>query len=174
MLTLKLPDGSGREVAPKAPGPARWPSPSANVLPRPPSPPRSTATIVDLDRELPADGWRAVLPDSHRQGPRSAGRAASQHRPHHGPRRHAAVPRRAARLRPAAGKWLLLRHRFADADPRGGFSPHRGGDAQDRRRGRAVRALRAPDRRGPRTGARPGPALQGRTHRRRPEAVSER
>ena len=59
-------------------------------------------------------------------------------------------PGDAARLRPAARERLLLRHRFADADHRGRLPAHRGGDAQDHRRRRAVRALRAADRRGAR------------------------
>ena len=61
------------------------------------------------------------------------------------------------------------------ADPRGGLPAHRGGDAQDRRRGRAVRALRAADRRGPRPrAATSSQTLQGRAHRRRAEAVPDR
>ena len=159
--------------SPPAPGRARSPSASANGSPRPPSPPRSTARSSTSTASCRRR--RTLLPSPHRQGPRGARRAAALQRPRHGPRGHAALPRHAARLRPDHRERLLLRHRLADADPRGGLPAHRSGDEEDRRGGRAVRALRAADRR------RRGPwsrdleqELQGRAHRRRAEASTRR
>ena len=113
MLTLKLPDGSVRQV-PEGTRPRDVAESIGKRLAQAAVAAKVDGDVVDLDRELPDGNGELAFQILTDKDPRSARRAAAQLRPRHGPRRHAAVPRRAARLRPGHREWLLLRHRLAD------------------------------------------------------------
>ena len=133
MLTLKLPDGSARQVAARHPAARRRRVASASGSPRPPSPPRSMATSSISTASCPRTGEHAV-PDPDRQGPRSPRRAAAQHAPTSwpGPSCGSSPARSSPSARPLENGF------YYDIDSptpitRGRLPAHRGGDEEDRR-----------------------------------------
>ena len=91
-------------------------------------------------RERPRSADRAADPDP--EGPRGARRPAAFDRAHHGPGHHAAVPGRAAGVRPDHRQRLLLRRRRPRPQPlRGRLPGHRGRDGPNHQGRRAVRAV---------------------------------
>ena len=154
MLTLKLPDGSVRQVPPGT-RPGDVAEGIGKRLAQAAVAAKVNGAIVDLDRELPAGAGEAsfaILTDKDRE---ALDVLRHSQRPRHGPGRHAALPRRPARLRPDHRERLLLRRRLARPRSREDDFPRiEAGDAEDRRAGRAVRAVRAARRRGPAARAR--------------------
>ena len=147
MLTLRLPDGSAREVAPGT-RPRQVAESIGKRLAQAAVAARVDGHVVDLDREIEDD----LAPKSPSQilTDRDADSLdVLRHSTAHIMARAvlATLPRRATRLRPDHRERLLLRHRRHPPDPRRRLPAHRGGDEEDRRRRRAVRALRAPVRR---------------------------
>ena len=107
-VTVRLPDGSTKELAARGDGRRPGARRSARAWPRRRWWPRSTATEVDLSRRAARRGGGGHR-DRHKRG-RARG-AAPLHRPRAGPGRAAAVARGPLRHRPGHRRRLLLRLR---------------------------------------------------------------
>ena len=174
MLTLRLPDQSTKQVPEgnHSPDDRRGHRQAARPGRRRRQGRRRRSSISTANCR---DGARHRLPDPHRQGSARPSTCCGTRCAHVMARaRHAALPRRATRLRPDHRQRLLLRHRLADPDHGGRLPAHRSGDEEDRRR------------RPSRSSASSSPTaeaaalcgdlkqeLQGRTHRRRAEEVPD-
>ena len=77
MITLKLPDGSQRQVPPGT-RPREVAESIGKRLAKDAVAAKVNGKVVDLEREIDADPTaKSLLPDPHRQGPRSPRRAAA-------------------------------------------------------------------------------------------------